>query len=109
MGRAPKMTLTTQALLAAMLDSPGDARYGFELSAATGLASGTVHPILARLEGLGWVESFWEDIDPRQAGRPRRRYYRLGAHGVEAARASLARAHAERSRIVSRLRPAVQT
>ena len=27
-------------------------------------ASGTIHPILGRLEGLGWLESHWEDIMP---------------------------------------------
>lgn len=109
MAPGPKMTLTTQAVLRALLENPRDARYGLELSAATGLASGTIHPILARLEGLQWVESSWEDIDPRSAGRPRRRYYRLNEHGIELARASLARAHAERTRIVSRLRPVTET
>ena len=36
-----------------------------EIGHAAGLPSGTVHPILARLEGVGWLESRWEEIDPR--------------------------------------------
>jgi DNA-binding PadR family transcriptional regulator len=55
-----------------------------------------VHPILARLERLHWVESRWEDIDPQVEGRPARRYYRLTAAGVEQARAALARAYRPR-------------
>ena len=61
-----------------------------EIGAAAGLPSGTVHPILARLEGVRWLQSRWEDIDPRVEGRPARRYYRLTADGVESARAALA-------------------
>jgi len=34
-------------------------------------------PILARLEGVGWLESGWEDVDPTVVGRPALRYYRL--------------------------------
>ena len=52
---------------------------------AAGLMSGTVHPILARLESMGWVAR-WEDVDPRVAGRPARRYYQDTAIGAEQAR-----------------------
>lgn len=100
------MTQTTQAVLNALLDEPGKERYGLEIGAATGLPSGTVHPILARLEGLGWVDSSWEQTDPREQGRPRRRYYRLNAYGTGMARDALARAYKTRTRIVARLRPA---
>ena len=100
------MTQTTQAVLNALLDEPGKERYGLEIGAATGLPSGTVHPILARLEGLGWVDSSWEQTDPREQGRPRRRYYRLNAYGMGMARDALARAYETRTRIVARLRPA---
>ena len=64
---------------------PADLRAG-------GLPSGTIHPILARLEGLGWLESRWEDAIPREKGRPRRRYYRLSQDGAERARIALAQA-----------------
>jgi DNA-binding PadR family transcriptional regulator len=65
-----------------------------------------VHPILARFEGLGWLDSSWEQVDPREQGRPRRRYYRLNATGAGLARDALARAYESRARIVTRLRPA---
>src|SRR5262245_43404076 len=51
----PRMTLATQLVLRALLDEPSQERYGLQISAATGLPSGTVHPILARLDGRdGW-------------------------------------------------------
>lgn len=106
---APRMTLSTQAVLRALTAEPANDRYGLELSAATGLPSGTLHPILARLEALGWVDSSWEDIDVRKEGRPRRRYYRLNPDGLARARTALAQAHAQRSRIITRYRPVGET
>ena len=100
----PRMTIPTQLVLRALLEDPTRELYGVEVGAAAGLPSGTIHPILARLEGLRWVESRWEDIDPRAEGRPARRYYRLTAAGVESARAALARAY--RPSPVARMRPA---
>lgn len=73
----------------------------------TGLPSGTVFPILARLEGLGWLESGWEHLAPSVAGGSRRRYYRLTRAGVHAATPALTGVSAERLRRTSRLqRPA---
>jgi DNA-binding PadR family transcriptional regulator len=88
---APRMTQPTQLVLRALLADPTAEYYGAEIGEAAGLMSGTVHPILARLESLGWVESRWEDVDPRAAGRPARRYYRITADGAERARTELAR------------------
>ncbi len=87
------MTIPTQRVLEALLDDPQRERYGLDIGEAAGLRSGTVHPILARLEGYGWLVSRWEDIDASAEGRPARRYYTLTADGVQAARAALARAY----------------
>lgn len=92
-GTEPRMTLPTQLVLRALLVDPGRELYGIEIGDAAGLPSGTIHPMLARLEGLGWLESRWEDVDPSAAGRPARRYYRLTPTGVEQARDALARAY----------------
>src|SRR4051795_4820529 len=73
----PRMTIPTQRVLAALLDEPERELYGIEIGERAELRSGTVHPILARLEGIGWLESRWEDVDASEAGRPPRRYYRL--------------------------------
>jgi len=97
------MTLPTQLVLRAMLAEPAQEMYGLQIGQAAELASGTIHPILARLEACGWLESRWEDIDPAKEGRPRRRYYRLSPDGAEHARTALARVHTP-SALVSRLR-----
>jgi DNA-binding PadR family transcriptional regulator len=99
----PRMTIPTQRVLEALLEDPQRELYGLEIGEAAGLRSGTVHPILARLEGYGWLASRWEDIDTGAEGRPARRYYALTADGVQAARAALARAY--RPAPSRRLRP----
>jgi len=48
---------------------------------STGLSSGTLYPILMRLDEAGWLESRWEKVDPARVGRPRRRLYRITALG----------------------------
>jgi len=89
----PRMTLPTQLVLRALLVEPAREMYGLQICGEAGLPSGTIHPILARLEGLGWVESCWEDeASARGEGRHRRRYYQLTADGAERARVALARA-----------------
>jgi DNA-binding PadR family transcriptional regulator len=100
-----RMTIPTQRVLAALLEDPQRELYGIEIGTLAELRSGTVHPILARLEGVGWLTSRWEDIDPQTEGRPARRYYQLTADGVQAARAALARAY--RPSPVRQLRPQV--
>jgi PadR family transcriptional regulator, regulatory protein PadR len=91
--RAPRMTLSTQLVLQTFLEDPKQELYGLEFGVEAGLPSGTVHPILARLEGLGWVESKWEEIEPRLQGWPSRRYYKLTASGEQNARDALGRAY----------------
>jgi PadR family transcriptional regulator PadR len=93
---APRMTIPTQLVLQVLMADPHQERYGAEIGEGAGLASGTVHPILARLEGVGWLESRWEDIDPREEGRPARRYYQLTAKGVDEAGRALSRARRPR-------------
>src|SRR5918997_5996494 len=103
-GSTPRMTLSTQLVLRTLLAEPTREMYGLQICQAAELPSGTIHPILARLEGCGWLESRWENVDPVEQGRPRRRYYRLSTDGVEYARTALARVHTPQA-LVRRLRP----
>ncbi|PZS15429.1 MAG: PadR family transcriptional regulator [Pseudonocardiales bacterium] len=98
------MTLPTQLVLRVLLAEPTQEMYGLQIGQAAELPSGTVHPILARLEGCGWLDSRWEDIDPVKEGRPRRRYYRLSPEGAQCVRTALARVHTPKA-LVNRLRP----
>jgi DNA-binding PadR family transcriptional regulator len=90
------MTMATRLILEVLMSDLGAEWYGSQIGTAAGLPGGTVYPILARLERVGWLESRWEDIDPSREGRPARRYYRLTESG--AAEAGRARAAAQRPR-----------
>ena len=86
------MTAPLLKLLDALLADPSADFWGFELMKETGLASGTMYPLLARLESLGWLASGW-DADSRSG--PRRRYYRLTRNGAISARQALAEARSK--------------
>ncbi|HEX2070851.1 MAG TPA: PadR family transcriptional regulator [Thermoleophilaceae bacterium] len=87
MARRP--SVPTQQVFQAFLDSPGDETYGFELAETTGLPSGTIYPILRRLEDEGYVRSRWAEVDGG-GQRRRRRYYELTGEGRRAAQAATA-------------------
>jgi PadR family transcriptional regulator, regulatory protein PadR len=84
----PRMSGPTLGVLAAVMMSPQDELSGAEIGREAKLASGTLYPILARLEQAHWLESRWEDGDPHLLGRPRRRLYRLTGLGAAKARAA---------------------
>jgi len=61
------------------------ARHGFDIMDAAGLPSGTVYPILGRMEESGYVRSRWEPAATAQkARRPARRYYEITRAGEQA-------------------------
>lgn len=93
-----QITLAALKVLGVFLDDPGKPRYGLELMRLTGMKSGSLYPILARLERFGWLESAREDIDPGVAGRPARRMYRITDDGLQGARI-------ERAALYEHLRP----
>ena len=78
---------------ALVLDALGrGSRHGFDILDATGLPSGTVYPILRRLEQDGLARSRWEAARVAQAEqRPPRRYYELSTGGGIVAREAIAR------------------
>jgi DNA-binding PadR family transcriptional regulator len=57
---------------------------GSALASAGGLASGTLYPILIRLEKAQWITSQWEAAEPQS--KPRRRLYSIKALGIRRAR-----------------------
>ena len=54
------------------------------------LVSGTVYPILHRLENAGWIAGEWAFKDPiKKVGRPKRRLYKLTDEGEKRAKEAL--------------------
>jgi PadR family transcriptional regulator PadR len=81
------------AILAACLDAGQSGSHGFALAKAIAdagdsrelTATGTLYRALHRLDEAGLVESWWEDPNhAADAGRPRRRSYRITGAGATA-------------------------
>ncbi len=82
----PKMA----KVLKIFLQDPSKSRYGFEIMRLTGLASGSLYPMLARLEEAGWLTRGKENIDPHAKGRPARLHYTITGAAAAASRLQLA-------------------
>lgn len=80
MARARNVSHQTQTLLAALVADPQAWRHGYELSQVTGLKSGTLYPLLIRLNDQGFLMSEWRPAE--QGGKPPRHLYRLTASGL---------------------------
>lgn len=89
MGTGPQLTTQTLKVLGTLMNNRPDGLSGAEIGRATRLQSGTLYPILLRLEQAGWLESYWETETPQELGRPRRRFYQLTAVGAKSAKAGL--------------------
>ena len=84
-----RLTQPNMKVLRLLLEAPRHGRSGAEISRGTGVKSGTLYPMLARLEVAGWVVGEWEQVDPAEVGRPRRRYYQLTGAGQRAITSAL--------------------
>ena len=75
--------MTTMKVLSAFCEDPKAEMSGRDVGRRAKLPSGTVYPILLRLQDAGWLTSRWEEVDPREAGRPRRRFYQITGVGYQ--------------------------
>ena len=96
-----RFTYPTALVLQALLEGR---EHGFDIMDATGLPSGTVYPILRRLDADGVVRSRWEKEGvARREQRPPRRCYELSSGGARLAREAIARLKPARAaRLASR-------
>ena len=86
----------TVLVLTEFLQDPSEWKYGYEITRATELKSGTLYPILMRLADRALLETRWETTE---AGKPPRHMYRLTAPGLQLARQE-SRPKARRSRVL---------
>lgn len=77
-------------VLKLMIEKPRTPYSGADIAREVGIGSGTLYPLLQRLEIAGWLKSEWEKIDPAKVGRPRRREYKLTGRGQTLAVQALA-------------------
>ena len=76
-----KLSRTALIVLRTFLQRSGEKLYGYDIMQVAGVSSGTLYPLLLKLENEGFLTSMWERVEPRDEGRPRRRLYRLTASG----------------------------
>jgi DNA-binding PadR family transcriptional regulator len=84
-----RLSHTTLRVLRVFLEQPTSSLAGSDIWRETGVLSGTLYPILSRLEKAGWLKSEWEQLDPSLEGRPRKRLYRLTGVGARNAKQAL--------------------
>ena len=87
---SPRLSGPTLQVLGQFLDNPSEGLSGADIAKQTGLASGTLYPLLMRLESAKWLTSKWEKIDPSREGRPRKRLYEMTSLGASQSRAAFA-------------------
>jgi PadR family transcriptional regulator PadR len=87
-----KLTASLERVLRVFLTDTSALHYGYDLMKAARLPSGTLYPMLARLQEQGLVTSQWEPQPDDAGGRPPRKYYQLTGEGVRVARLELAQA-----------------
>ncbi|MBF6548846.1 PadR family transcriptional regulator [Nocardia brasiliensis] len=75
--REIRMTLWTVVVLREFVVNATEPQYGFDLMKRCDLPSGTLYPILTRLEDAGWIVGQLEVIDAVKEGRRPRKYYLL--------------------------------
>lgn len=78
-----KVTVPFLKVLSIFYNDPKQGFAGSDICAKSKLKSGTVYPLLIRLEENGWLESNWEKVDPKIIGRPKKRLYKVTKHGMQ--------------------------
>lgn len=86
MPRTRALSPHARSVLAVLLNAGSRWSHGYELARLADVKSGTLYPLLIRLEAQGYLEAEWQQ--PAEAGRPPRHAYRLTASGVQLARAN---------------------
>lgn len=84
------MTRRTCQVLRLVLADPDVEFTALQVCDAIGARSGTLYPLLARLEKQGWIVSRWEEREPDDLHRVRRRYHSIAPDRGAEARALVA-------------------
>lgn len=80
---APRVTLSFLKTLTVFVNNPSDKFSGADICNATKLMSGTVYPLLFRMEEKGWLLGTWEQTEE---GKQPRKVYVLTRPGLDRGR-----------------------
>ena len=101
MVRSRSLSAPARNVLAIMAGASARWWHGYELCQQAGIKSGTLYPLLIRLEAQHYLEAEWQQ--PAEAGRPPRHAYRLTAAGRQLARENPPAAAAAPAGVAGRL------
>jgi PadR family transcriptional regulator, regulatory protein PadR len=79
MARHRTLSPAARTTLAVMAEAGRRWLHGYDLCRQSGIKSGTLYPLLIRLEEQAYLEAEWQA--PAEPGRPPRHAYRLTAAG----------------------------
>lgn len=83
MTRSRTLSPAARRVLAALVEAGSSGRHGYDLCREAQIKSGTLYPLLIRLEAQGYLAADWQV--PDAPGRPPRHVYRLTAAGCRLA------------------------
>jgi PadR family transcriptional regulator PadR len=83
MTRSRTLSPAARRVLAALVRAGSPGRHGYDLCREAQIKSGTLYPLLIRLEAQGYLAADWQIADA--PGRPPRHVYRLTAAGFRLA------------------------
>jgi len=84
MVRSRTLSAHARSVLSILAEAGSRWCHGYELCRQAGIKSGTLYPLLIRLEAQGYLEAEWQP--PAGPGLPPRHGYRLTAAGRQLAR-----------------------
>lgn len=79
MTRSRSLSPGARRVLQALAGAGPEGRHGYDLCREAEIKSGTLYPLLVRLEGQGYLAADWQASEA--PGRPPRHVYRLTAEG----------------------------
>jgi PadR family transcriptional regulator PadR len=77
--RSRSLSPAARRVLAALVQAGATGRHGYDLCRAAQIKSGTLYPLLIRLEAQGYLAADWQASEV--PGRPPRHVYRLTTAG----------------------------
>jgi DNA-binding PadR family transcriptional regulator len=75
------LSLLCLRVLGCFIDTDREETAGSDIMREIGIASGSLYPMLAKLEQSGWLRGRLEPGAPREKGRPNKRLYKLTRDG----------------------------
>jgi hypothetical protein len=78
-----RITVAFLRILAFFITHEKNFYCGSDVMKQLNLPSGTIYPLLIRMTRAGWLNRELEDVNPKEVGRPAKRFYRISSTGLK--------------------------